>query len=77
MWNVAEVHLVNNSSLESYLAILERLEKTDEEIQAARLVHELRWEKAIELIQGHFGGVRSRMRAMVQRSLETMPLLYK
>jgi hypothetical protein len=77
MWDVTKEHLVNNSSLESYLAMLRRLKKTNEQVQAARFAHELHWEEAVELIQEHFGGVRSRMQSMVQRSLETMPLLYE
>jgi hypothetical protein len=74
-WDVAKAHVMNGGTLESYLELLRRLGKTDFEIQAVRRRHEIYWDEALELIQNRFGGVESRIQAMVERSLETMPRL--
>lgn len=75
-WDIAQAHVMNGGSLESYLEMLGRLGKTGAEIQAVRRQHEIYWDAALELIQNCFGGVESRIQAMVRRSLETMPLLF-
>jgi hypothetical protein len=55
--------------------MLGRLGKTGAEIQEVHRQHEIYWDAALELIQNCFGGVESRIQAMVRRSLETVPLL--
>ena len=63
--------------IESYFEVLQRLGKTDVEIQIARYEHEVHWEDAVALVQDFFGGAQPRIQAMVQRSLETTPRLWR
>jgi hypothetical protein len=74
-WEIAQAHVMNGGSLESYLEMLGRLGKTGAEIQVVCRQHEIYWDAAMELIQNCFGGVELRIQAMVRRSLETVPLL--
>jgi hypothetical protein len=74
-WDVAKAHALDGSTLESYLNMLKRLGKDSSEVRAARLEHEKYWKDAVETIHNCFGGVPQRVQAMVQQSLEKMPLL--
>lgn len=64
------------STLESYFETERRLGKTSVEIKEMRRQHEVYWEDAESLIRTTFGGLQSRIQAMAQRSLETMPRLW-
>jgi hypothetical protein len=57
--------------------MLERMGKTHAEIRAERHDHQVHWVDAVALTHSFFGGVQLRIRAMVQRSLETMPALWR
>lgn len=74
-WDIAKAHALDGSTLESYLDMLKRLGKNSTEIRAARLEHERYWQTAVETIHNYLGGVQQRIQAMVQQSLERMPLL--
>lgn len=75
-WKIARVHVLGNSTLESFLELLGRLGKTDAEIEAERRQHERCWQDAADVIHTGFGGVPTRVEAMVQRALDTMPRLW-
>jgi hypothetical protein len=73
MWDAVKAHVVDHSTLDSYLEMLRRLGKTGVEIREIRHKHEVYWEEAVKSVHEYFGGVQSRMEAMVRRSLEMMP----
>jgi hypothetical protein len=75
-WKVTRVHILNNSTLESFLELLRRLGKTDAQIETERRQHDRYWQDAVDLIHKGFGGVPSRVEAMVQRALDTVPRLW-
>ena len=76
MWDAVREHAMDGSTAGSYLKMLERLGRSNGEVQIARHQHEVYWEDAIELIHSFFGGAESRIDAMVQRAMARMPLLY-
>ena len=77
MWDVARGRLIDRSSTESHLAMLRRLRVTDTEIEAERRELQTYWEDALKFIHKYLGGIHSRVLAMVQRSLQTMPRLWE
>ena len=76
-WEIAQIHIMSGSTLYSALKMFKRMGKTSAEMQTVRHQHEVYWEHAVAFIQDDFGGVQPRIQAMVQRSLERMPLLYQ
>ena len=77
MWDVVRGHLTHRSSTESYLAMLRRLGVPDAEIEAERRALQTYWKDAVDFIHKYHGGIHSHIQAMVQRSLRTMPRLWK
>lgn len=77
MWNTIKTHAMDGSTLESWFKILGGLGKTTAEIRAERRKNGEYWEDAEALIDDFFGGVRPRVQAMVQRSLQTLPRLWE
>jgi len=75
-WDIAQVHVLGDSTLESFLELLRRLGKTDAELEAERRQHERHWQAAANFIERDFGGVPPRVEAMTQRALDTMPRLW-
>ena len=77
MWDFVRGHLTHRSSTESYLAMLRRLGVPDAEIEAERRALQTYWKDAVDFIHKYHGGIHSHIQAMVQRSLRTMPRLWK
>ena len=77
MWETFQAHFLDHSTLESYFETERRLGKTGAEVEELRHQHEVYWEDAVQLIQTTFGGIQSRVQAMVQHSLKTMPRLWR
>lgn len=75
-WATAKDHALDGRTTESYLQMLCRMGRSPSQVQAARREHEAYWADAVTLMHGLFGGVPSRVRAMVQWSLVKMPRLF-
>jgi hypothetical protein len=77
MWDVVKPHIMDGSIFELHIEMTRGPGKTSAGTQSVCHQHDIYWEDAVESVQRYFGGVQPRIQAMVQRSLETMPLLYQ
>ena len=76
-WDIVKEHLTHRSSIRSFLAMLRRLGVPDAEVQARGRTIESYWDDAVELVERSHGGVEQQIRAMVTRSLQTIPRLFE
>ena len=76
MWDIIKDQVAKKSTLESILEFRRRQGKTNEEIQGIRHQLEEHWEDAEKVIEKHFGGIQTRVQAMVRQSLETTTRLW-
>jgi hypothetical protein len=74
-WDIARDHALNGRTTESYLQMLRRMGRSPSQVRVARCEHEACWTDALTLTDSLFGGVPSRVEAMVQWSLREMPRL--
>ena len=77
MWDIARVHVLNGSTVDSNLQALARMGWSEEDVEAERRQLEAHWDRAREVIQEYLGTVPSRIEAMVARSLKMLPLLWE
>jgi hypothetical protein len=73
MWDVAQVHVLEHSSLNTFTELMMRNGATPEEVQTVRQQHEQYREKADQMISDYFGGVKSRVETMVSYAIAKMP----
>ena len=75
MWDIAQEHVADGRTPESYFEMLRRLGQTDAELQEIIHQHDVYWDDAVSWITD-FGGVEPRIHAGVERSLEVIPRLW-
>jgi hypothetical protein len=76
MWDIVKPHVMDGRTAESYFEMLERLGKTEAQVQAVRHEHYMHWEAALKWI-GELGGVEPYIQDAVRRSLEVIPSLWE
>ena len=76
MWAVVGPHALNGRTPESFYRMLERMGKSEAEIQAVRENHERYWEEAVTFVREQ-EGVESIVADGVERSLEVIPRLWE
>ena len=76
LWSRVKAHAMDGRTVASYLQMLGGMGKTDGEVRAAELEHQVYFDDAVELVGSFFGGAQSRVDAMVARSLEVAPYLW-
>jgi hypothetical protein len=76
MWTIVGPHALNGRTPESFYSMLERMGKSDTEIQVVRESHERYWEEAAAFVQEQ-EGIESIVASGVERSLEVIPRLWK
>lgn len=77
MWSAIKAPVMEGDAPDLWFGFLEGMGKDGAEMEAERRTYEERWEDAVALIDSFFGGVQPRVEAMVERSLEAMPLLFQ
>ncbi len=73
MWDIAQPHVLEHSSLDTYVEMIVRNGATADEVQTVRQEHENYREKANAFIRDFFGGVRQRTETMISYAVAKMP----
>lgn len=76
MWAIVMPHALNGRTRESFYGLLERMGKSEAEVQTAQENHERCWEEAVSFVQNQ-EDIASLIAAQVERSLEVLPRLWK
>ena len=77
LWDGIKDHAMDGSTPESYFGAVRRMGWTQARIQKVRHEYAVHREDAVALTEEFFGGVQSRIEAMVEHALEKVPLLYQ
>jgi hypothetical protein len=70
--NIAEPY-VQNCNLETAFELLKRAGVPQAQIESLAFGAEANWDRTVEYINTYFGGVETRMQAMLKQSLEFLP----
>ena len=76
LWIIAGPYALNGRTPESYCGVLERMGKSETEIQAVRKNHKRYWEEAVTFVKEQ-EDIESIVASVVERSLEVIPRLWE
>jgi hypothetical protein len=76
MWHVIKPYVLDGHAAESYLDMLARMGRTEDEVATRRHMHAQYMERALQTIQ-QWGGVAPLFQQAVERSLAVLPALCK
>ena len=76
MWDVAQIHVLNHSSLDTYTEMISLAGAFRREVDTVRQQHEQYRDKADQVIIENLGGVKSRTEAMLSHAAAKMPTFW-
>lgn len=77
MWDCVQRHVLEPSTLVTYLEMEKARGKAPKEIEVTRAVHEQHWEQAPKTIGEYFGGIQKRTDAMISWVINRLPVFWE